>query len=172
MGLEPPVGLIQCFYALQNTMKNERSGYVSFRIVDGMGSVYIPMSWSEGKAITSVTKKVDDFRQRWFFVRVEQPCAFLKVPDAPPVKNSHMDKAPFDGERNASLMGRLSFLREEGLTGQIIVADFVTRRIAPLRCTRCPCGCTPGLMTRCGSTARTTTRTPSTTSCLRTSSTW
>ena len=30
-------------------------------------------------------------------------------------------------------MGRLSFLREEGLTGQTIVADFVTRRIAPLQ---------------------------------------
>ena len=72
-------------YALRNTAKNERSGCVSFRIVDGMGGVYIPMSWSEGKAITSVTKKVDDFRQKWFFVGVERPCAFLEVPDESPV---------------------------------------------------------------------------------------
>ena len=62
LGLEPTVGLFRCFYALRNTTKNERSGCVSFRIVDGMGSVYIPMSWTEGKAITSVTKKVEDFR--------------------------------------------------------------------------------------------------------------
>ena len=89
MGLKPTVGLFWCFYALRNTARNERSGCVSFRIVDGMGSVYIPMSWSEGKAITSVPKKVDDFCQKWFFVGVEQPCAFREVPDAPPVKNSH-----------------------------------------------------------------------------------
>ena len=133
LGLEPTVGLFRCFYALRNTAKIERSGCVSFRIMDGMGSVHIPMSWSEGKAVTSVTKKMDDFRHRWFFVGVEQPCAFLEVPDAPPLKNSHWGKAPFDGAKNASLMGRLSFLREEGLTGQIIVADFVTRRIAPLQ---------------------------------------
>ena len=98
-----------------------------------MGSVYIPMSWSEGKAITSVTKKVDDFRQRWFFVGVEQPSAFLEVPDAPPVKNSHWGKATFCGAQNVMLSGRLSYLREEGLTGQIVVADFVTRRLAPLQ---------------------------------------
>ena len=89
MGLEPTVGLFRWFYALRNTAKKERSGCASFRIVAGMGSVYIPMSWNDGKAVTSVTKKVDDFRQRWFFVGVEQPCAFLEVPDAPPVKNSN-----------------------------------------------------------------------------------
>lgn len=133
LGLKPTVGLFRCFYALRNTAKNERSGCVSFHIVDGMGGVYIPMSRSEDKAITSVTKKVDDFRQKWFFVGVERPCAFLEVPDEPPVKNSHWGKAAFDGAKNVSLMGRLSFLGEEGLTGQMIVADFVSRRIAPLQ---------------------------------------
>ena len=127
------MGFFRCFYALRNTAKNERSGCVSFRIVDGMGSFYIPMSWSDGKAVTSVTKKVDNFRQRWFFVGVERPCAFLEVLDEPLVKNSHWGKATFDGAMNVSLMGRLSFLREEGLTRQMVVADFVTRRIAPLQ---------------------------------------
>ena len=108
LGVEPTVELFRCFYALRSTAKNERSGCVSFRIVDGMGSVYIPMSWSEGKAITSVTKKVDDFRQRWFFVGVEQPCAFLEVPDVPPVKNSNWGKASFSGAQNVMLTGRLS----------------------------------------------------------------
>ena len=64
---------------------------------------------------------------------MEHPCAFLEVPDEPPLKNSHWGKATFDGVRNVRLMVRLSFLHEEGLTGQIIVADFVTRRIAPLQ---------------------------------------
>ena len=67
------------------------------------------------------------------FVGVEHPCAFLEVPDEPPLKNSQWGKASFDGAKNASLMGRLSFLHEEGFTGQKIVADFVTRRIAPLQ---------------------------------------
>ena len=80
-----------------------------------------------------MTKKVDDIRQKWFFVGVERPCAFLEVPDEPPVKNSHWGKATLDGAMNVSLMGCLSFLREEGLTGQMVVADFVTRRIAPLQ---------------------------------------
>ena len=33
------------------------------------------------------------------------------------MKNSHWGKATFDGAKNVSLMWRLSFLREEGLTG-------------------------------------------------------
>ena len=83
-----------------------------------MGGVYIPMSWHEGRAITYVTKKVDDFRQKWFFVGVERPCAFLEVPDEPPLKNSHWGKATFDGARNVSLMGRLSLLQRRTSRGR------------------------------------------------------
>ena len=72
------------------------------------------------------------------FVGVERPCAFLEVPDEPSVKNSHWGKGTFDGARNVSLMGRLSFLGEEGLTGQMILADFVTRRFTPLQAQSVP----------------------------------
>ena len=97
-----------------------------------MGTVYIHMSWSGDKPVTALLKKVGDFRQRWLLIGVHSPCAFLDVPEAPPVKNSHWGKSALHGVDNAHRVGRLSFLREEGLTGQMVVADFVTRRIAPL----------------------------------------
>ena len=81
--------LFQSFYALRNSAKLEQTGCVSFRIVDGMGEVYITMSWNGDKPVTTVVKKVDHFRQRWFLIGVKSTCAFLDVPEAPPVKNTH-----------------------------------------------------------------------------------
>ena len=133
LGVRPSVALFRNFYSLRCTAAGERTGCVFFHIADDMGSVYIPMSWSGDKPVTALVKKVGDFRQRWLLIGVKSPCAFLDVPEAPPVKNSHWCKSALRGANNAHLVGRLGYLREEGLTGQLVVADFVKRRIAPLQ---------------------------------------
>ena len=92
LGVQPSVALFRSFYALRNTAKAERTGCVSFRFADGMGDVYIPMSWSDDKPVTAVSKKVDDFRQKWFLIGVKSQSSFLEVPEAPPVKNTHWGK--------------------------------------------------------------------------------
>ena len=62
----------------------------------------------------------------------------LHIPNAPPIKNSQWAKPTFSGASSANLVGRMSYLWEEGLTGQIIVADFRMRRIAPLQAHKKP----------------------------------
>ena len=117
LGVKPSVALFRSFYALRNTAKTERTGCVSFRIADGMGDIYIPMAWSGERPVTAVSKKVDDFRQKWFLISVPSQSSLLDVPDAPPVKNTHRGKRALEGREIADLVGHLRALRENGLTG-------------------------------------------------------
>jgi hypothetical protein len=116
----PSVTFFRSFYALRSTAPGERSGCVSFRIADGMGGVYIPMSWDDDKAVTRVTKKVDDFRQRWFIVDAKTQNHFFDVPEAPPLKNSNWSSAIFQSPKMADLVARMKLVREAGLTGQMV----------------------------------------------------
>jgi hypothetical protein len=68
IGIPPSVDLFRSFYALRFTANKERSGCVSFRITDGMKGVYIPIARNGENIVTSVTKKVEDFRKRWFLM--------------------------------------------------------------------------------------------------------
>ena len=85
-----------------------------------MGGVYIPMSWDGDKPVTRVTKKVDDFRQRWFLVDTKTQNPFFDVPEAPPLKNSNWSSAAFHSPKIANLVARMRLVREAGLTGQIV----------------------------------------------------
>ena len=133
LGVMPSVAFFRSFYALRNTALGERSGCVSFRIADGMGAIYIPMSWDGGKAVTRVTKKVEDFRQKWVLVDAKERCAFFDEPEAPPLKNSNWSRKALAGPKIIDLAARLKLVREAGLTGQMVAEDFVRRRIAPLQ---------------------------------------
>ena len=138
LGVKPSIALFRSFYALRNTAKKERTGCVSFRIADGMGDVYIPMAWNGDRPVTAVSKKVEDFRQKWFLIRVPSESSLLEVPEAPPVKNTHWSKRSLEGQAIADLVGHLRALREHGLTGQLVAAEFVRRRIAPLQAHKKP----------------------------------
>jgi len=133
LGVKPSVALFRNFYALRSSAQLEKSGCVSFRISEGMGDIYIPMSWDGDKPVTRVTKKVDDFRQRWLIVDAKTENSFFDVPEAPPLKNSSWSKVSLQSPKVADLEARMKLLREAGLTGQMVVEDFVKRRIAPLQ---------------------------------------
>jgi hypothetical protein len=98
-----------------------------------MGGIYIPMSWDGDKPVTRVTKKVDDFRQRWFLVDAKTQNSFFDVPEAPPLKNSNWSSATLQSPKIADLVARMKLVRDAGLTGQMVAEDFVRRRIAPLQ---------------------------------------
>jgi len=133
LGVKPSVAFFRCFYALRSSAQSERSGCVSFRIADGMGGVYIPMSWDDGKPVTCVTKKVDDFRLRWLVIDAKAQNSFYDVPEAPPQKNSHWKKEGLQSPKIVHLVARMKLVRDAGLTGQMVAEDFVKRRIAPLQ---------------------------------------
>ena len=66
-----------------------------------MGCIYITMSWDGDKPVTRVTKKVDDFRQRWFLVDTQTRSSFFDVPEAPPLKNSNWASEVFTSPKIA-----------------------------------------------------------------------
>ena len=68
IGVHPSVDLFRSFYSLRNTAPGEALGCVSFRIALARSDDYIPIAWVGENAVTKITKKVDDFRQKWFFV--------------------------------------------------------------------------------------------------------
>ena len=93
LGVRPSVALFRHFYAIRITARGESSGCVSFRISDNMSGCYIPIAWAGDKPVTSVTKKVDDFRKRWLFVDACKESPRFAVPDAPPAKRGSWARA-------------------------------------------------------------------------------
>ena len=133
LGVMPSVAFFRNFYALRSSAPTERSGCVSFRIADGMGAVYIPMSWDGDKAVTRITKKVEEFRQKWVLIDAKEQSAYFDEPVAPPLKNTNWSSEKLQHPKIAPLILRMRLVREAGLTGQMVAEDFVRRRIAPLQ---------------------------------------
>ena len=106
---------------------------MSFRITDGMGCVYIPIAWAGENVVTSVTKKVEDFRKRWFLMQFGSQSAFFELPEAPPTKRTSWSSKGLKGATLGPVVRRLRDLCEASLTGQMVAKDFVRRRIAPLQ---------------------------------------
>ena len=131
--MRPSVDLFHNFYALQVMAHNERSGCVSFRINDATSKAYIPIAWSGENAITSVTKKVEDFRKWWFLVDAKVKNAFLEVPEAPPTRWARWASEGFTGRKLGAVLDSLRVLRKAGVIGQMVVKDFTKHRIAPLQ---------------------------------------
>ena len=116
MGIRPSIAFSRSFYALRVTVSTERTGCVSFRITDGMGGVYIPIAWAGENIITSVQKKVEEFRKRWFFVRTGQASHFFEIPDAPPMKRRCWASKTLAGPSVNNVAEHLAVLRKAGLT--------------------------------------------------------
>ena len=83
--------------------------------------------------MTSVTKKVEDFRKRWFLMKFGSQSPFFELPEAPPTKRASWSSKALKGATLGPVVRRLRDLREASLTGQMVAKDFVRRRIAPLQ---------------------------------------
>ena len=121
------------FYALRNTASSEVAGCVSFRIADARSKYYIPIAWVGENAVTKITKKVDDFRKRWFLVDAKVKNLLLDMPSAPPKKWARWASEAYTGPNLKELYRCLLGLRKAGIIGQMVAQDFTRRRIAPLQ---------------------------------------
>ena len=133
VGIHPSVDLFRSFYSLRNTAPGEALGCVSFRIAPARSDDYIPIAWVGENTVTKITKKVDDFRQKWFYVNTRSSNRFLEAPVAPPKKWKRWASANFEGPKLEAVYERIRVRREAGLTGQMVARDFTKRRIAPLQ---------------------------------------
>ena len=118
LGMAPSVVFFRSFYALRSMVPGESSDCMSFRIADGMAGILIPMVWGADKRpITRVTKKVEEFRQKWLLVDIGGSNAFYDIPESPPVKHDVWSSVGLASQAMGALVGRMKLLRDASLTG-------------------------------------------------------
>jgi hypothetical protein len=74
----------------------------------------------------------EEWRGRWCWIEEEDPPAFCEVRQASPVRRSDWSEVDADGAKLTVATTRILHLTEAGLTLEMIGADFIRRRIAPL----------------------------------------
>ena len=82
--------------------------------------------------------KWDDWRRDWFYVDVS-PHDRLTLPEMAAEPQKSTWEAPPQTDRwMETVLDRIDFLRQAGLTSVMVVADYLRRRLAPLRERVCP----------------------------------
>ena len=74
----------------------------------------------------------DEWHGRWCWIVEKDPPAFCEVRRVPPVRISDWSDVDADDEKLMIATTRILRLTEAGLTLEMIGADFIRRRIAPL----------------------------------------
>ena len=74
----------------------------------------------------------EEWLGRWCWIEEEDPPAFCEVRQEPPVRGNDWGDADADDEKLTIATTRILRLTEAGLTLEMIVADFIRHRIAPL----------------------------------------
>ena len=125
LGVVPSVAFFRTFFSLRLMAPDQRSGCVSFRVADGMAESLIHMKGP---------KKREDFRKKWVYLDAGEVNPLLEVPTAPAVKAAE-EWAHLKGVTGdiRPLKKAMAHLRKAGLTGQLVVKEFLERRIAPLQ---------------------------------------
>lgn len=132
--MAPSMAFFRSFYALWSTAPGESSGCLSLRIADEMPAIHIPMAWgADERPITRVTKKVEEFRQKWLLVDIGSTNASRDVPEAPPMKHDGWSSVGLAIQAMSALVGRMKLLHDVGLTGQMVAQNFMQRHIVLLQ---------------------------------------
>ena len=126
LGVLPFVAFFRHFYSLRMTAHNEIAGCGSFRLHEREAAQLITMS---------ATKKVENFRRSWVLVDTRDDRELLRLPVdlLQPDKEKWGSARLPEGALTTPLMDRLASLRESGLMGQMVAAEFLWQSIAPLQ---------------------------------------
>ena len=85
--------------------------------------VYIPYDLSN---------KVIEWKPKWFYVE-NQSRSFPSTTPGPPIQWLEWNKKPVDESQISELLDRIAILRQNLLTGEAVVFDWMKRRIQPLQ---------------------------------------
>jgi hypothetical protein len=124
IGIKPSVAYFRHLFSLRSSGLNQSSSYVSFIATAGTEGDFIDLKW---------TKKVEDFRSRWFFVDILEELELFLITGVPPVKLTTWASEALPEEALKTLRPRIQDLWKAGITGTMVGVEFVTRRIAPLQ---------------------------------------
>ncbi len=123
IGVEPFLDLFRFYYELRWMESNKVSGCVGFRLRDGMKSRYVPFQCPSSR---------NKWRNMWFYLEIKDSDPALIVPEEQPDKIPVWTAKPPLTPSLQSFIDIIDDLRERGLSGYEVVADFVGRRIQPL----------------------------------------
>ncbi|KAK1677822.1 hypothetical protein QYE76_038670 [Lolium multiflorum] len=122
VGISPSIAFFRSYYSLHLTDPRESSGCLSFIPVPGQ--VFVLMSLSQ---------PLPHFRGGWLFVDVRERSPHYDVPAALPARGRNWESVPFSSDGMEALEERISDLEALGLTGKMVVAEFLRQHVAPLQ---------------------------------------
>ena len=79
----------------------------------------------------SLSNKVIEWKPKWFYVE-NQLGRFPPITPGPPIQWPEWNKKPVDESQIPELLERIAILRQNMLTGEAVVLDWMRRRIQPL----------------------------------------
>ena len=126
LGIEPHFELFGHIFHLK-PQPNSRDLYVvggaGIQLRQGMDAVYIPYNLS---------RKVIDWKQKWFYIGNHDNSLPVIAPGAP-IRRPEWKKKPTDESQIPDLLKRIADLKQNQITGEAVVMDWMKHRIQPLQ---------------------------------------
>ena len=122
IGVVPSVTLFRVFYSLRPASTQHVVGSCSFRLRES--GHYIPMP---------MKGKWDSWTRHWVYLQAGATDSHLAWPEEPAEPQDSWGEAVEMTPELETVVARLRRLREGGLTGLMVITDFLRRRISPLR---------------------------------------
>ena len=79
-----------------------------------------------------LSNKVIEWKPKWFYVENQSRCFPPNTP-GPPIQWPEWNKKPVDESQISELFERIAILRQNLLTGEAVIFDWMKRRIQPLQ---------------------------------------
>ena len=120
----PSVALFRHYYAPRVSAEKVLSGGITWCLRSGRAAEFLRGAFKT---------KWEEWRGNWCYIHVDPALACYADPDAAAVPaDGWSDLDPRDGDLRAPIT-RIKFLRNRGLTSNMVVADYLWRRLAPLQ---------------------------------------
>ena len=123
-GVMPSVALFRHFFVPRLGKSKWIAGGVSFCLRSDAAHQY-PETFTKAS--------VGEWRHNWYFVEADGTNPHLMTPYYPAERLAHSKERSSQGEALVPVINRLAALRARGVTGAMILADFLRRGIAPLQ---------------------------------------
>ena len=79
-----------------------------------------------------LSSKIIDWKPKWFYIENQWESVPVITP-GPPIQWPEWNKKPVDNSQISRLLARIAELRQNNLTGEAVVFDWMKRRIQPLQ---------------------------------------
>ena len=126
LGIEPHFELFQFLFHL----KPQPDSFI-LDVVGGAG-LHLRQRKDREYISYSLSNKVIQWKPKWFYVENRWD-SFPPITPGPPIQWPEWNKKPVDASQIPELLERIAVLRQNILTGEAVVFDWMKRRIQPLQ---------------------------------------